>query len=219
MAFTNATGYNTAQVVRIRSKCFNFLTWLQYYPNDPIYWVVGIKSIPLLSHEKPEVNLPSEQRDLLFNFHGRHPGFGPSYYKDNVVRGKIIDIFTGLVQQRVCCAQPKTSRFMNPWRKKRVARSTDTVCGKFLANTGCIRIWRCTVHNIWCIWYLNNFVFECICNIPPRSSRKSKLQEFMVWVWVDLWRAILRSWVTWLYPMLTSSSSYEARSWCEESWW
>ncbi|CAK9047694.1 unnamed protein product [Durusdinium trenchii] len=43
-----------------------------------------------------EVNLPSEQRDLLFNFHGRHPGFGPSYYKDNVVRGKIIDIFTGV---------------------------------------------------------------------------------------------------------------------------
>eukprot|EP00913_Durusdinium_trenchii_P025167 g23626.t1 len=29
-----------------------------------------------------EVNLPSEQRDLLFNFHGRHPGFGPSYYKE-----------------------------------------------------------------------------------------------------------------------------------------
>ncbi|CAJ1415432.1 unnamed protein product [Effrenium voratum] len=43
-----------------------------------------------------EVNLPSEQRDILFNFHGRHPGFGPSYYKDNVVRGKIIDIFTGV---------------------------------------------------------------------------------------------------------------------------
>mmetsp|Transcript_58959 Transcript_58959/g.164758 ORF Transcript_58959/g.164758 Transcript_58959/m.164758 type:complete len:524 (-) Transcript_58959:68-1639(-) len=41
-----------------------------------------------------EVNRPSDERDLLFNFHGRHPGFGPSYYKDNRVRGKIIEIFT-----------------------------------------------------------------------------------------------------------------------------
>ena len=55
------------------------------------------KKYTTLESRKHEVNLPSEQRDLLFNFHGRHPGFGPSYYKDNVVRGKIIDIFTGLV--------------------------------------------------------------------------------------------------------------------------
>jgi len=70
--------------------------------------MVTIQMRQLLSHEKHEVNLPSEQRDLLFNFHGRHPGFGPSYYKDNVVRGKIIDIFTGLV------LAGETSRFMNP---------------------------------------------------------------------------------------------------------
>eukprot|EP00928_Gymnodinium_smaydae_P030285 TRINITY_DN22563_c0_g1_i1.p1 TRINITY_DN22563_c0_g1~~TRINITY_DN22563_c0_g1_i1.p1 ORF type:complete len:525 (-),score=33.80 TRINITY_DN22563_c0_g1_i1:50-1624(-) len=42
-----------------------------------------------------ECNKPSDQRDLLFNFHGRHPGYGPSYYKDNYVRGNIIEVFTG----------------------------------------------------------------------------------------------------------------------------
>eukprot|EP00931_Biecheleriopsis_adriatica_P065210 TRINITY_DN39808_c0_g1_i1.p1 TRINITY_DN39808_c0_g1~~TRINITY_DN39808_c0_g1_i1.p1 ORF type:complete len:540 (+),score=90.61 TRINITY_DN39808_c0_g1_i1:68-1621(+) len=42
-----------------------------------------------------EFNLPSEQRTLLFNFHGRHPGLN-DLYKNNVVRGKIIEVFSGI---------------------------------------------------------------------------------------------------------------------------
>ncbi|CAE7451306.1 IRX7 [Symbiodinium sp. CCMP2592] len=40
-------------------------------------------------------NLPSEQRTLLFNFHGRHPGLN-DLYKKNFVRGNIIKVFDGL---------------------------------------------------------------------------------------------------------------------------
>ncbi len=125
VTFPNATGYNTALVVRNVS-----FFWHGYHPNEPICPVLFKKS-PLSSPEKHEVNLPSEQRDLLFNFHGRHPGFGPSYYKDNVVRGKIIDIFTGLAGclwfNNLCVSQQKTNLdFMNPWRP-RVARSTDMI--------------------------------------------------------------------------------------------
>lgn len=39
-------------------------------------------------------NLPSEERSVLFNFHGRHPSIC-HLYKDNVVRGKIMEVFTG----------------------------------------------------------------------------------------------------------------------------
>mmetsp|Transcript_5369 Transcript_5369/g.20278 ORF Transcript_5369/g.20278 Transcript_5369/m.20278 type:complete len:528 (+) Transcript_5369:180-1763(+) len=39
-------------------------------------------------------NRPTEERNLLFNFHGRYPGLC-SLYKDNVVRGRIIEIFHG----------------------------------------------------------------------------------------------------------------------------
>lgn len=37
-------------------------------------------------------NKPTDQRSLLFNFHGRHPGLC-DFYKDNVVRGKIMEVF------------------------------------------------------------------------------------------------------------------------------
>eukprot|EP00913_Durusdinium_trenchii_P010315 g9673.t1 len=40
-------------------------------------------------------NLPSEQRSLLFNFHGRHPGLN-DLYKKNFVRGNIMRVFDGL---------------------------------------------------------------------------------------------------------------------------
>merc|ERR1719162_394020 len=39
-------------------------------------------------------NRPTEERNLLFNFHGRYPGLC-HLYKNNVVRGKIIEIFHG----------------------------------------------------------------------------------------------------------------------------
>eukprot|EP00927_Polykrikos_kofoidii_P046920 TRINITY_DN41026_c0_g1_i2.p1 TRINITY_DN41026_c0_g1~~TRINITY_DN41026_c0_g1_i2.p1 ORF type:complete len:543 (-),score=81.06 TRINITY_DN41026_c0_g1_i2:129-1757(-) len=39
-------------------------------------------------------NKPTESRTLLFNFHGRHPGVH-EFYKDNVVRGKVVSVFTG----------------------------------------------------------------------------------------------------------------------------
>lgn len=41
-------------------------------------------------------NLPSEERPLLLNFHGRHPGTGPSTYWNNTVRGSIISTFEPL---------------------------------------------------------------------------------------------------------------------------
>eukprot|EP00397_Hematodinium_sp_SG-2012_P032667 GEMP01034803.1.p1 GENE.GEMP01034803.1~~GEMP01034803.1.p1 ORF type:complete len:280 (+),score=53.09 GEMP01034803.1:579-1418(+) len=40
-------------------------------------------------------NKPSVERLLLFNFHGRHPGIN-KLYEDNIVRGKIIELFDGL---------------------------------------------------------------------------------------------------------------------------
>jgi len=39
-------------------------------------------------------NLPTDQRILLFNFHGRHPSLNV-LYKNNIVRGKIMEIFHG----------------------------------------------------------------------------------------------------------------------------
>lgn len=39
-------------------------------------------------------NRPTEERDILFNFHGRYPGLC-HLYKNNVVRGKIIEVFHG----------------------------------------------------------------------------------------------------------------------------
>eukprot|EP00434_Breviolum_minutum_P034370 symbB.v1.2.030419.t1/scaffold3427.1/size57037/1 len=42
-----------------------------------------------------QFNLPTEQRTLLFNFHGRHPGLN-DLYKNNFVRGNIIRVFDGL---------------------------------------------------------------------------------------------------------------------------
>lgn len=41
-----------------------------------------------------EFNRPTAERSLLFNFHGRYPGLC-HLYKDNIVRGKIIQIFHG----------------------------------------------------------------------------------------------------------------------------
>ncbi|CAJ1327330.1 unnamed protein product [Effrenium voratum] len=40
-------------------------------------------------------NLPTDQRTLLLNFHGRHPGLN-DLYKNNYVRGNIIRVFDGL---------------------------------------------------------------------------------------------------------------------------
>lgn len=42
-----------------------------------------------------QFNLPTEQRTLLFNFHGRHPGLN-DLYKKNFVRGNIMRVFDGL---------------------------------------------------------------------------------------------------------------------------
>eukprot|EP00928_Gymnodinium_smaydae_P004184 TRINITY_DN11452_c0_g4_i1.p1 TRINITY_DN11452_c0_g4~~TRINITY_DN11452_c0_g4_i1.p1 ORF type:complete len:520 (+),score=36.83 TRINITY_DN11452_c0_g4_i1:195-1754(+) len=41
-----------------------------------------------------EWNLPTERRTLLFNFHGRYPGLH-ELYRNNPVRGKIIEMFMG----------------------------------------------------------------------------------------------------------------------------
>mmetsp|Transcript_25662 Transcript_25662/g.51793 ORF Transcript_25662/g.51793 Transcript_25662/m.51793 type:complete len:513 (-) Transcript_25662:77-1615(-) len=40
------------------------------------------------------LNRPSGERDILFNFHGRYPGLC-NLYRDNVVRGKIMEVFFG----------------------------------------------------------------------------------------------------------------------------
>ncbi len=38
-------------------------------------------------------NLPTDQRDLIFSFHGRHPEIH-EFYRNNTVRGAIIDLFS-----------------------------------------------------------------------------------------------------------------------------
>ena len=101
------------------SKCFNFLTWLQYHPNEPICWVFGIKNIPLLSPENTRwiylqsngtcystsmvairaLVLPTTKTMWCV---GRSLTFSQDWF------WQVIFCCFFVVQQRVCCAQPKS---------------------------------------------------------------------------------------------------------------
>eukprot|EP00746_Dinoflagellata_sp_MGD_P136192 gnl/MRDRNA2_/MRDRNA2_70167_c0_seq1.p1 gnl/MRDRNA2_/MRDRNA2_70167_c0~~gnl/MRDRNA2_/MRDRNA2_70167_c0_seq1.p1 ORF type:complete len:494 (+),score=53.39 gnl/MRDRNA2_/MRDRNA2_70167_c0_seq1:164-1645(+) len=89
-----------------------FPTWREYIPHSVFFLTEGLtpecgptcynpwKDVILPGHtdyfryrRMMPYNKPTAQRQLLFNFHGRHPGLH-HFYKDNYVRGNIIEIFT-----------------------------------------------------------------------------------------------------------------------------